>query len=280
MRMWKLSCAAGAVLAISGLSLAEEITVESAADNTLFEDPTGSLSAGAEPAIFAGSDGRGMLKRALIRFDLSGIPAGAVVTEVELTLTLTKSASLSAQEVGIHRVLADWGEGTSLAPRGGGIGGPATDGDATWLHTFFPTDFWATPGGDFEAAASATQMVGPSLMAYAWTSDALAGDVQAWIDDPDSNYGWMVRCNEVTAATAEQFGSKESVAARRPMLRVVFDGGCPADCDGSGELDFFDFLCFQNLFGMGDPGADCDGTGTLDFFDFLCFQNQFAMGCS
>lgn len=25
--------------------------------------------------------------------------------------------------------------------------------------------------------------------------------------------------------------------------------------------------------------ADCDGSGTLDFFDFLCFQNAFAAGC-
>ncbi|MFG0285740.1 MAG: hypothetical protein ACF8R7_15085 [Phycisphaerales bacterium JB039] len=56
-------------------------------------------------------------------------------------------------------------------------------------------------------------------------------------------------------------------------------GGCYADCDHSGALDFFDFLCFQNAFGVGDPAADCDGTGVLDFFDFLCFQNEFAMGC-
>ncbi|MFG0283914.1 MAG: GC-type dockerin domain-anchored protein [Phycisphaerales bacterium JB039] len=55
--------------------------------------------------------------------------------------------------------------------------------------------------------------------------------------------------------------------------------GCYADCDGSGALDFFDFLCFQNQFGAGDPAADCDGSGTLDFFDFLCFQNAFATGC-
>ena len=57
------------------------------------------------------------------------------------------------------------------------------------------------------------------------------------------------------------------------------DARCPADCDESGALDFFDFLCFQNLFGAGDPAADCDGSGALDFFDFLCFQNAFAAGC-
>ena len=55
---------------------------------------------------------------------------------------------------------------------------------------------------------------------------------------------------------------------------------CGADCDGSGVLDFFDFLCFQNHFAAGDPYADCDASGALDFFDFLCFQNLFAGGCS
>src|SRR5690606_2027083 len=55
---------------------------------------------------------------------------------------------------------------------------------------------------------------------------------------------------------------------------------CYADCDGSGELDFADFLCFQNAFAAADPYADCDGSGGFDFFDFLCYQNAFAAGCS
>ena len=54
---------------------------------------------------------------------------------------------------------------------------------------------------------------------------------------------------------------------------------CSADCDGDGELTFFDFLCFQNQFAFGDMRADCDGSGALDLFDFLCFQDAFAAGC-
>ena len=56
-------------------------------------------------------------------------------------------------------------------------------------------------------------------------------------------------------------------------------GSLYADCDGSGGLDFFDFLCFQNQFGAGNAYADCDGSGGLDFFDFLCFQDAFSAGC-
>jgi hypothetical protein len=54
---------------------------------------------------------------------------------------------------------------------------------------------------------------------------------------------------------------------------------CYPDCDGSGSLDLFDFLCFVNEFNNGNPYADCDGSGSLDLFDFLCFVNEFNNGC-
>jgi Metallo-peptidase family M12B Reprolysin-like len=54
---------------------------------------------------------------------------------------------------------------------------------------------------------------------------------------------------------------------------------CDADCDGSGTLTIDDFICFQTLFALGDPGADCDGSGTLTIDDFICFQTLFAVGC-
>jgi hypothetical protein len=54
---------------------------------------------------------------------------------------------------------------------------------------------------------------------------------------------------------------------------------CRADLDGDGELTFFDFLAFQNLFDAGDPAADFDGDGELTIFDFVAFQNAFDAGC-
>jgi hypothetical protein len=69
-------------------------------------------------------------------------------------------------------------------------------------------------------------------------------------------------------------GRNEALMWTRPL--VV---GCYVGCDGSGELDVFDFLCFQNLFASGDPVADCDESGVVDYFDFLCFQNAFAARC-
>jgi hypothetical protein len=54
---------------------------------------------------------------------------------------------------------------------------------------------------------------------------------------------------------------------------------CYPDCDGDGELSFFDFLCYTNAFNSGDMYADCDGDGELSFFDFLCYTNGFNAGC-
>ena len=63
------------------------------------------------------------------------------------------------------------------------------------------------------------------------------------------------------------------------ITRMTEPDGCYADCDESGELDFFDFLCFQSEFAAMTPYADCDGSGSHDLFDLLCFQNAFAAGC-
>ncbi len=78
----------------------------------------------------------------------------------------------------------------------------------------------------------------------------------------------------------EGFGMDDMVA------KFTDNPTCYADCDtfsGSGTLDIFDFLCFQNRFAAQDPWAcDCDtgsGFGICDAFDFLCYQNAFAAGC-
>ena len=54
-----------------------------------------------------------------------------------------------------------------------------------------------------------------------------------------------------------------------------------ADADGSGTVDFNDFLVLQNAFNSTfggatyNSGADNDANGTVDFNDFLVLQNQF-----
>ena len=47
------------------------------------------------------------------------------------------------------------------------------------------------------------------------------------------------------------------------------------DFDGSGEVDFTDFVMFARAFGTTDPKFDLDGNGEVDFPDFVLFARAF-----
>lgn len=198
------------------------VTVTSIKDATLYEDPAGALSNGAGPHMFAGTKGNGSVMRVLVAFDVAGkVPPGARLTAVRLRLNLSKANSNSAQTIGLHRVLADWGEGSTVASGGGGGGGPASTGGATWLHTFAPGQWWSSPGGDLEAASSASIDV-EGIRAYEWGStDQMVADVQAWLDNPSSNHGWLLTGND-NAAMVKRFDTRENAsAANRPSLTLT-----------------------------------------------------------
>ena len=70
--------------------------------------------------------------------------------------------------LGLHKLLGDWGEGTSgwgLGPGGTGQGYGAVAGEhpATWTYQFYNADAWTNAGGDFAGTASATTSVGMDL---------------------------------------------------------------------------------------------------------------------
>jgi hypothetical protein len=63
------------------------------------------------------------------------------------------------------------------------------------------------------------------------------------------------------------------------ILSLDTCGSCLADCNGDGNVNIFDFLCFQGLVTSGDPKADCNNDGVINIFDFLCFQGLVSQGC-
>jgi hypothetical protein len=193
-------------------------------DNTLYEyDPAeGDHSNGAGFHFFAGENGMGELRRGVLAFDIAGtIPAGSTITAVSLTMNMSMTPA-GALTVELHKLLADWGEGTSHAPMGEGDGAPATPNDATWRHRFFDNVFWTTQGGDFLATVSASQSVG-GVGQYTWNSAQMVSDVQSWLDDPGSNFGWLVLGDETAIATAKRFDTRES--ASPPMLTIQYIPG-------------------------------------------------------
>jgi hypothetical protein len=82
----------------------------------------------------------------------------------------------------------------------------------------------------------------------------------------------------VAGVTGGSFGGA-NLGMNDAFLAYFASGLCYPDCDGSGMLDVFDFLCFQNVFLAADPYADCDGDGMLSFQDFVYFQTEFLAGC-
>ena len=103
---------------------------------------------------------------------------------------------------------------------GEGLGAPATQDDATWIHTFFSSSVWTNAGGDFTAAPSAsTTVTGVSF--YSWSSAALAADVQSFLDDNSGNHGWILIGNET--ALAKRFDSRSNAPGVRPTLEIEFE---------------------------------------------------------
>ena len=112
------------------------VTLEPEKDNTIWS--TGN-SNGAGEFIFSGNNQVGSTRRALLKFDVAGIvPAGAVVNNATLTLTLSKPNN-GTQTLNLHRLTADWGEGISNALGNEGGGTSPQSPDATWQMSMFPS---------------------------------------------------------------------------------------------------------------------------------------------
>lgn len=200
-----------------------QLVITPTKDNTLYESTAGDTSNGAGQYFFAGKTSRdGSIRRGLLAFDLSSkLPVSATIVSATLQLHMSRTSS-DANAVTLRRVLANWGEGSSNANSNEGSGATATTGDATWLHTFFNTSLWQTAGGVFAPTTTATVTVG-GIDFYRWSSPALVADVQGWVSNPNSNFGWVVIGTETESGTAKRFDARESpVAANRPQLTIVY----------------------------------------------------------
>src|SRR5206468_797231 len=169
-----------------GLASAGTVNINPSKDNTLYEyDPLdGDKSNALGLHFFAGKTGMNELRRGVLAFNIANnIPPGAMITAASLSLNMSRAPTTNPYAMELHKLLADWGEGTSIAPGEEGDGAPATPNDATWRHRFFDTIFWTTQGGDFSATVSAIQMVG-AVGQYTWSSAQMVTDVQGWLDNP------------------------------------------------------------------------------------------------
>jgi spore coat protein A len=181
--------------------------------------------------------------------------------------------------VNLHRVTSDWGEAASHADGEEGKGIDALVGDATWTYRFWETTLWTNPGGDYNPTVSGTAVVGNQTGFYSWSSAGMATDVQAWLDTPVTNYGWIVIGipSGPSEQQAKRFDSREnSNTSRRPVLEITFTspaqtGAC---CSTEGSCTVTDPASCSGTY-QGD-GAVCSPNPCPQPTGACCYPDQFA----
>ena len=199
------------MLALALPCFADSVTLTASRDTTLYSE-SAERSNGSGSQLFAGMTASGGIRRALLAFDVAGaIPAGSRIVSVSLTLVMTRTIAGST-DLGLHPVLADWGEAGSDAPGEEGGGAPALPGDATWRYRFLGATPWSAPGGDFAVEPRAVVTV-TEPGSYRWGPTAeLAADVQRWLDGKSPNFGWILIAEAGGEAdvSAKRFASREN----------------------------------------------------------------------
>jgi hypothetical protein len=201
-----------------GRAGAQSVTLNPAQDTFISEYISFSEPNGSAADMVIGTQGANVgfkKSRGLIQFDVSSIPAGAVVTFVTLRLTATRSPlSPAASDFHLHRMLRPW------------------DGlESTWSVRLDPDENWETPGGqpgtDYaEASSASVHVTGTGGYTFGSTS-GLVADVNAWLANPASNHGWLVKTeDESVAFTARRWSSREA-ASGAPVLEVQFEPAAP-----------------------------------------------------
>jgi hypothetical protein len=242
------------------------VTLVPAADTSLIEvAPTNNN--GGQEWLLCGRTQNGPRNRALFRFDLSNIPTGAVIQYAALTLEVTRVPDEPPvnSTFGLHRMLRPWGEGnkaaTGATPPGRGL--PADPGEATWLSAFHPTNAWSAPGAaegaDFSSVESSFQFI-TGVDTYLFDSTPeLVGDVQDWVNHPESNYGWLLLCNdEGSIFSARRFASREDPNAP-PQLVIEYT--VPLRIDGAWKAGDEFTLSFLAQPGLIYTVEYCDAPG-------------------
>jgi len=197
----------------------------------------------------------GTIKRPLLKFDLSQIPAGSTVVSARLTLQLIGIYGGQGHESSVWRMPSDaWAEET-----------------VTW-------NSYDQSGAVCVAVLAGTNELGPRMWTIS-TTDWTSGS-----DLVDQAVTFMVRWHDSASGyetdgyyKANPFSSKEGTAA--PTLTIEFEPGCPADFNCDGYVNGNDYDAFASLFESGDIGADFNHDGYVNGNDYDAFASSFENGC-
>jgi hypothetical protein len=224
---------------------AASITLIPTADTCIFEKAPFNNVGGAW-SFAAGDTATSDHSRALVKFEVaSALPENARITSARLELTVVRAIVLSSSIFESHRLLVDWGEGDKNAGFVSGVGATASTGEASWMARRHPSTFWSEPGAaagsDYVAEASAAGSVGSGTVLTFASAPGSIADVQAWLDSPASNFGWLIKDQlESGETSARRFGSREHPDSP-PLLHLEYEMGTPQLRIAGAELNGADF---------------------------------------
>jgi uncharacterized repeat protein (TIGR01451 family) len=193
-------------------------------DNSLIEYQSPQYSGGASSTLFVGVEHFSLTRmRGLVDFNVAGsIPAGSTINSVTLTVTieLTNSTTTVTPTVELHDVLQNWGQGTGVPTAFMPPFASTTTNDTTWTNTFYPNQSWNTPGGDFSSTVSGTAVFGADGTNSTFNSSSqMVADVQSWLNNPNTNFGWLMKGDE-TQNSGKMIGSMHS--SNPPTLTIDY----------------------------------------------------------
>ena len=187
-------------LVIRGYPPLETTTVYASYDVTMLQGyPT--TNYGSTTDMWVGYDhcSGGNISRSLVKFDLSSIPDGAIVSDANLSLYLANSCDIGERThtVTTYRTTSSWSSGSVT---------------------------WNTQPGFGEAYGSASI---PSRTFTRYTFD-VTSLVQGWVNGSFPNYGLMLRGPEGSGNDSARLGFStinESGTTNDPYLKITYLGG-------------------------------------------------------
>lgn len=167
------------------------------------------------------------------------------ITSIEIVGALPPAIALTDESVDFGSVEVGRSQSRAIEIRNEGLG-PLTvsgvEGDLPGLTVSDQT---------FTLGAGQTRAINVSVQPPG--EGAFSGAVTISSDDPD----------------------RGSVTVNIVGTGQIIQADTRTDFDGSGSVDFGDFLGFAGAFGTGNANYDVDGSGTVDFADFLIFVENF-----
>lgn len=202
---------------LASTSEAESVTLnlDAIEDTTIYSENVDNNGGGHAFSI-AGIANNGNERRALVRFDFSGIAPGSIINSATLNLSVLQIGNIGGN-FELFRVDTDWSEGNKV----GNQGALATAGEATWNSAEFGSVDWATPGGSFfSPLLDDVDITSTGVSSFNSTVNFTAA-IQAAVDDPTLNFGFLITSSDSDPGSAIRIGSREGGSAATLELDIT-----------------------------------------------------------